>query len=257
MPNIDLIPEVLYEAMQPYHYYYDNLPLRNILDRQQLINFAVDNNSKLLREAIGTQGTLANRLAQSIEDDGSLKTVAVDAALHSIAEHTDTDAFVRMTKNERDKLGLVSAGATALQMLFETTAGDVSFSDEQVIFADSNTIVWEAEAPNVVRARTAFPTTAVHRHVYEATPVRAGTGTDYHNWKVTSINTVFVEGSLRVYINGARIFSDVDVSVPDATYTTWTAIHFTPNHTNGTFELSRDITSSDKIKIDFDLDLNS
>jgi hypothetical protein len=192
MPSIDLIPEVLYEAMQPYHYYYDNLPLRNILDRQQLINFAVDKNSKVLREAIGTQGTLANRLAQSIKDDGSLKVEAVNATLHSIEQHSDTANFVRMTKTERDKLDLVSENATALQMVFPVPSSEAVFDDDTVHFKDSSTIVWEVQAPDTIIARTSFPTTSIHRHVYEATPVR--TGSDYQRQLAEAMNRFYPIG---------------------------------------------------------------
>ena len=43
MPRIELIPEVLYQPQDPYHWEVDNLPLKNILRRQNLINLSVDN----------------------------------------------------------------------------------------------------------------------------------------------------------------------------------------------------------------------
>ena len=68
MPRIELIPEVLYDGLHPYNYNYDNLPLRNILDRQTIMNLAIDLNSDILRDSVGSAGTLANRLSQTIND---------------------------------------------------------------------------------------------------------------------------------------------------------------------------------------------
>ena len=78
MPRIELIPEVKYNPLDPIHHYYDNLPLENILRRINLINLALDDVILQMRDAIGTQGSLANRLNQSIESDGSLKKQAIN-----------------------------------------------------------------------------------------------------------------------------------------------------------------------------------
>jgi hypothetical protein len=251
MPNINLIPAVLFEAMQPYHFQYDNLPLQAILDRLGVVNSAVDNDSQQIRESVGTQGTLANRLTQSINDDGSLKTDAVDATLHSIEEHTDGATYVRMTDIERDKLVLISENATALAMQFDTGSTIVLFEDEVVEFLDSATVTWTVTAPNKVKANMAWPEDAAHLHFYGMTPVAVG---GYQNYKTTSISTPFMEDTLRVFINGIAIFSDDDIYVPDSTHTTWTLTSFTPNYTAGTFALSRAIDASDIIRIDFDTD---
>jgi hypothetical protein len=256
MPNINLLPEVLYQAMQPYHVDYDNLPLRTILAREEIINDAVDVNSQMMREAIGTAGTLSNRLRIALYDDGSLKASAINTALHNIAYHTDgsdgvTD-YVRMLQDERNKLTLIADEATALSLKFITPSATVSFIDEIVEFEPSDTITWEADAPaggpNTVKAHMAFPTTAVHQHYYGLTPVT----TNYINYRTTSLSTPFIADSLRVYINGVRIFSDDTVYVPDALVTTWILTSFTPSPTLGTFVLSRALVASDVIRIDFD-----
>ena len=72
MPRIELIPEVLYQPQDPYHWEVDYVPLKNMLRRQNLINLSVDNILEQIRDAIGTQGSLSNRLNQSIEEDGTL-----------------------------------------------------------------------------------------------------------------------------------------------------------------------------------------
>jgi hypothetical protein len=256
MPDINLIPEVLHNAMDPYHYEYDNIPLRNILDRQELINNAVDINSAIVRDAAGTAGTLANRLAQSLDDDGSLLEASVNEVYHNIAYHTDGSissiSFVRMLEDERDKLALISDEATALQIRVQTPSTEVTFDDETIELEPSSTITWEITAPNTLKAHTALPTTAAHQHYYGLTPVMVS---GYTSYKTTSTSTAFIDGSLRIFINGVRIYSDDTVYVPDSTNTTWTLTSFTPTPTAGTFVLNRAITASDVIRIDFDISL--
>jgi len=262
MPRIDLITPVFYQDLWPYHSRYDNLPLEYIVARQELINYAVDNNEEILEESQGTAGSLSNRLNQSIEEDGDLKTDAIDDALHSIGAHTDGEYdgvdYVRMLDSERDKLDLISDQATALRIQFEAISAisATEFSDETVTFRDSDTITWEITNPNIVTANMVFPDSAAHEHHYDLTPVHADQDEpDYTNYKVTSSATAFIEGSLRVYINGIRISEDETVYVYNADSGpagTWTLTQFTGDADNGTFELNRAIDEADTIKIDFD-----
>jgi hypothetical protein len=68
MPRIELIPEVLYNALNPYHVYYDNLPIKNIIARQDMMNSSIDKNTKQILDAVGSAGTLDNRLSASLEE---------------------------------------------------------------------------------------------------------------------------------------------------------------------------------------------
>ncbi len=252
MPNLNLIPETLYQAMMPYHVDYDNLPLYTLYTREEIINDAVDINSALMREAIGTSGTLGNRLRVAINDDGTLKDTAIDTALHNIAYHTDgsdgVNDYVRMLLDERSKLALVADGATSLSLNIHTPSATIDFIDNIVEVESSDTITWEVEAPSTLKAHMAFPTTAVHRHYYGLEPVT----TDYLNYKTTSLSTVFTADTLRVYVNGVRVYSDIGVPVPNALVTIWTVTSFTPDPVNGTFVFNRTLTVSDIVRIDFD-----
>jgi hypothetical protein len=130
MPDLNALPVPQYNSAQPYHWEYDNLPLKTLANRDELINGVVDTHSEILRNCAGTVGTLANRLNQSVEEDGNLKTTAVDDTSHNIAKHEDGSKtvsgselsdynnlgyigvvnpvpFVRMLEAERDKLSLV------------------------------------------------------------------------------------------------------------------------------------------------------
>jgi hypothetical protein len=266
MPRIDLITPVTYDSLWPYHSRYDNLPLEYILARQSLINSAVDNSDEILENAKGSAGTLANRLNQSLEEDGDLKDTAIDEALHKIGAHTDGEydgiEYVRMKSDERDKLALIADEATSLTIQFETisTISTIAeFSNDTLVFQDSDTITWAIENPNLVTANMVFPDSAAHEHYYDLTPVHADQDEpDYTNYEVTNSSVAFIEGSLRVYVNGIRISEDEEVYVynaDDGPAGTWTLTSFTGDAENGTFELNRALDEADIIKIDFDRSL--
>lgn len=255
MPRIELIDPVLYQSNDPYHWEIDNLPLKNILRRQNLINLALDNVIDLMRDAIGTSGSVANRLNQSIEADGSLKTVAVDDALHSIEEHADTDDYVRMTKDQSDKLDLIADEATSFKIkIFTDDTEYVEFENDQLIIKPSASVETEIVAPNILKFNLGFPIEAAHQHHYGLAPVHVElSDPDYMNYKVDSSSSEYVEGSLRVTINGVRIFEDVDVYVPGVLVDDpWTLMSFTSDYENGLFELSTAISEDDIIRIDYD-----
>lgn len=258
MPRIELIPEVLYGPNDPIHWEVDNLPLKAILRRQNLINLGLDNVLTQMRDAIGTQGSVANRLNQSINADGSLKASAIDDAMHSIEDHSDTDNYVRMTKAQSDKVDGLASGATDVSL--EVYTDDTTFIELNsgvVIFKPSDTVVPSVEAPNVVKFNMTFPASAAHRHYYGLPPVSVDEiAPDYINYKVNSVASEYVEGSLRVYINGVRIFTDAEVYVPGALVDDpWTLLSFTEDAENGLFELSSAITENDVIRVDFDIAL--
>lgn len=262
MPNINSIPEVLYEPNQPYHYHYDNLPLRNILTRIGLVNIQVDTNSDIVRGAAGTAGTIDARLNVSLESDGSLKASAVDSSGHGIGNHADglgPDGveYVRMTADERAKLGLVQSEANRLVVEVEdsypTVGSTVTISMGTVSLKGSSTIFFDFEAPNVIRAHSAFPPDTAHRHHYGLQPAHVNPSEpDYKSFKTTAVDTPYNEGSLRVYVNGVRLYSD-PVPVPNQAGDAFSPAYIaSENSYTGSFELSRSIESGDLIRVDFD-----
>ena len=88
-----------------------------------------------------------------------------------------------------------------------------------------------------------------HRHYYDLEPIT----TDYRNYQVTSVNTHYIEGSLRVYLNGIKLNSDYDVLYWDSLAESWSPNRFTPSNNSGTFILNSAINDSDVIRIDFDI----
>lgn len=262
MPNINSIPEVLYEPNQPYHYHYDNLPLRNILTRIGLVNIQVDTNTDIIRGAAGTAGTIDARMNVSLEPNGSIKLSAVDAVRHGIGHHTDGDgpdgiAYVRMTADERAKLALVQSEANRLVLEVEdyspTVGSSVTIADGTVKLKGSPTVFFDFEAPNVVRVHSAFPPDTAHRHHYGLQPANQNASSpDYKNFKTTALSTRYEEGSLRVYVNGVRLYS-TSVPVPNPSGSSFTATYVaTQSHTEGSFSLNRSLSASDVIRIDFD-----
>jgi hypothetical protein len=262
MPNINSIPEVLYEPNQPYHYYYDNLPLRNILTRIGLVNIQVDTNTDIIRGAAGTAGTVDARLNVSLESNGSIKVEAVDSLNHGIGYHTDGDgpdgvAYVKMTAEERAKLALVQSEANKIVIEVEDsspTVGDyVTISEGSVRLRGSSTVFFDFEAPDVIRVHSAFPPDTAHRHHYGLQPANQNASSpDYKNFKTTSVSTAYDDGSLRVYVNGVRLYSSA-VPVPDQTGSTFVATYVaSESHTDGSFALNRSLSASDVVRIDFD-----
>ncbi len=245
MPNLPDVP--LYNPLDPYHHTYDNRPIEAIKVALELLNDSTENNREAMVEAIGSQGTLSNRLNQSIEEDGSLKSDAIDEALHRIEDHTDTDDYVRMTTAERDKLALVDDEATNLSVTFSLGDDtDVTFENGEIIFEDTTSVTWSVVAPNKVRANLGFPLAAAHRHYYDVTP----TTSDNVTYEVP---TAFVEGSLRVYINGVRISQYDEIYVPSALTDNQFLIKFTPDFEEGTFALSATLDEDEIIKVDYDI----
>lgn len=261
MPNINSIPEVLYEPNQPYHYIYDNLPLRNILTRIGLVNIQVDTTADALRGAAGSAGTIGDRLDASTEQDGSLKTAAIDASLHGIGYHADGQGpdgvdYVRMTAEERAKLSLVQDAANSLSVEIDDQSallGDtVVVSDGVLRLRNSSSVFFEFEAPNVVRAHSAFPPDVAHRHHYSLEPAPQNSPTDRTNFKTTSYATAYMEGTLRVYVNGTRLFGSA-VPVPDSSAASFAQTYVvSESPSEGKFSLNRALSESDVIRIDFD-----
>lgn len=229
MPAIELVPVDLYQPSQPYNHQIDNIPIQGLIDRILLVNSAVDIDTNILSDAQGTQGTLANRLAQSINDDGTLKTSAIDAASHNIAEHTDgyvvvndtPISYVRMLLDERAKLDGISSGATNLEILVTLNnhvpsglpsqisvinISEIEFIGGVMELKPSDSIYWSVNSDGSIAANTNFPATVRHQHNYDLIPIPQNLASpDYKNYLVTSVGTPYRAGSLRVFINGIRL----------------------------------------------------
>lgn len=260
MPQIDLIPESLYQSFHPYHHLFDNMPLRNILARIGMVNDVVDIDHSVLTNCTGTAGSLDARLDASLNPDGSLQTTAVDLALHSIGEHTDTsdqseflesgDEFVRMTERERAKLDLIQDEANLLNIRFETASPSntpVDFTNGTLILADSVSTAWRWEAGKMY-LDLAFPVESAHTHFYDITPNNpSGDLQTYY------VPLDYIEGSLRVYVNGTRLSEDGEIYHPGYIPTAeWTLNKFTVDESDTTmFTLDNELNENDVIKIDF------
>lgn len=229
MPQIELVPVPLYQPSQPYNSQIDNIPIQALIDRILLVNSQVDIDANILSDAQGTQGSLANRLAQSINEDGTLKTSAIDEAQHNIAEHTDGSiivndvvvSYVRMLQEERSKLENIASGATNIDILVNLNnsvpsglpsqisivgISEIEYTSGTIELKPSDSIYWTVESDGSLKANTNFPSTVRHLHNYDIVPAHKNvTSPDYKNYKVTSVGTAYRSGSLRVYINGIRL----------------------------------------------------
>ncbi len=300
MPDLTKISVPKHQANQPYHWKYDNLPLEALERRDEVINNAVDEQSQILNDAAGTQNNLAVRLDQSIDEDGNLKSEAVDESLHNIAKHIDGVAtvdseeldyynstlgyaevanpvpFVRMLESERDKLSLMPSDATSLALEFCsdiscTPSNIVLFNEGTLQFQSSSFITWEINnpAPGEEGVRSVKPVLNTslqfaHRHYYDIGPALIDETTNEYDASGTSVP--YIEGSLRVYINGTKLSSEYEVFYPkNPADSSWTSSEsmikggsnkFTPDHESGTFTLLNSITEDDIIRVDFDIALS-
>ena len=298
MPEINKIPEssCLYNGNQPYHVHYDNLPLKNILKRIELVNYQVDINSDILRGA-----NLSSRLV-SLHDNGKIKTSAVNSSLHNIGHHTDGSYqgidYVRMKKDERDKLELVDSEANKLYIEIEDKIDTSStpvvseipeyYTIETGVlkFKSSDTIYFDFQAPTseeigqnvagTIKAYSVFPLNSAHRHYYGLVPEHQDSvSPDYQNYITTSYPALasFSEESLRVYVNGVRLGNNTTNSgviisvVPSSIVSSgganvssnWKQIYVeSQNSTSGTFSLNIPLEAGWRnITIDYDQTLIS
>jgi len=261
MPDISIIAVPSYQPLQPYYYQVDNLPIEALIQRDEIINSAVDANTAILESAIGTAGTLAARLDQSLEPNGNLKTIKIDEALHNIGAHTDGSYdgydYVRMLLSEREKLALIADEATNFSLQVDQISQVVLFNDGPVVLKNSSTINFNVSEPNIISAEVSVGLQNAHRHFYGVEPQSANLSPDYMNY-ITGLNVPYEIGSLRVYINGVRIYSDgslVYVPTPLAT-SSYQPNGYTENDSRTGFTLDNIITSNDIIRIDFDLPLD-
>lgn len=241
MPEITSIPVDQFTSLDPYHYTVDNRPIQGLIERIFIVNAQVDVHDQILTNAIGSAGTLSNRLNQSINDDGTLKATSIDDALHAIAEHLDGGGYVRMTDAERSKLSGIDAQATNLGVQIETISTTVLWPDVGGAVLDvkpSPTITWRFDAGYVYADTTLGITNQIVHH-YDVTPVSLGGA----NYKTTSINTAYKSGTLRIYINGLRI-TQGPTTIGGYYYTEGTPA-------SGTFSLNTSLTGGHVLRIDF------
>ena len=69
MPDLLSSEVPLYSSEYPYHFVYDNIPLEALKRRDEILSSSLDRNTLVLIDAQGTQGSLSNRLNQSIDED--------------------------------------------------------------------------------------------------------------------------------------------------------------------------------------------
>ena len=267
MPQLLNVP--LYQPMQPYYYDVDNMPILALMQNDTIINAQTDYNSKLLNDAIGSAGSLAARLNTSMDDMGNLTQAAVDATYHHLADHSDVngaplsaptnDYFVMMLDSERSRLANMSDYSTAFSLT--VTPGTVSSPGIAVNFNNllnlipSSSINWlitQSGGQNYIAAESTFGG-AYHQHIYGETP----TTVNYTNYTVLSGS--YSSGTLRVYINGVRVnLGSPGAYVPShASSPTWGINYFSETNSSlGTFQLYVSITSSDVIRVDYDMPIS-
>jgi hypothetical protein len=281
MPDISSLGIPRYKGSDPYYYAFDNKPLDVIEQILNLINSQVDINTQSILDAGGSY-TLSQRLNISIYDNGSLKPSSIDTAFHNIGHHSDGSytvssseltayqsnypsitnpvPFVRMLKAERDKLSSISSDANSLNVsiLDNNTSTTVVFNDGNLPIKPSSTIIWKVAGtyPNQeVTAEVTSSLSSAHEHYDNTLPTSASLTPDFMTYLVNG--PAFIAGSLKVYINGVRLFPyPYSVYVPSSDPSLpWLLNSFTENGNTG-FVLTNKITQDDIIVVDFTVALS-
>jgi len=254
MPILNTVP--LFTPLDPYNYVVDNIPIQALIDRTNVINSVSDSASAEITAARGNTASLNARLSASLGLDGSLLTSSVNTSLHNIGYHEDGMGpdyvdYVRMQLSEREKLAMISDGATSLAIQVQTTASNlIVFDNGPVIFEPSPSCEWLVSAPNKISANLHYPLESAHRHYYDVTPVSVTLTPDYKTY-LTGISQPFMFGSLRVYVNGVRLTASADILIPVSNQLN----SYTANSDGLGFVLMNAISSTDVIRIDFDISL--
>lgn len=271
----------LYKPSDPYHYDFDNKPIKTLVERDNLILGVVNVLKSIIERAGGDLGSLPMRLEQSIDPEGNIKPQAVDEVGHNIASHvdgriqisqqevdyytslgyavTDNPKFVRYLEEERAKLSLISDEANHLFVsVSEEDSSKKVIDNGEINFQSSDTIGVLIDDNNVIKFNSKFPISVAHQHYYQVEPYTE----DNINYSISGI-PLFREGSLRVYINGFRIeecSQDCEnksfgyyPSFTSSTEVQWKNIHYTENFSSASFSLSIAINENDKILVDYDV----
>lgn len=275
MPDLGALPVPRYQSDQPYHYEYDNVPLKTLEDRDNLINSAVDRHETIFENCAGTQGTLANRLNQFVDANGDLLNYAVDQAQHNISEHidgiktvtggelsayqalgypslTNPVSFVRMLEVERLKIAGSADNATNLVIDVDVIPASVIPTLIPSITPSFTTITFGDLGGSMPTLRLTDSDTVVW--TYESpNKIRpelklstAFAHRHFYNltpilltgttYKVTTVSTPYIADSLRIFVNGLRL----------------TLADYTEAPTLGRFTLTSPLLIGDIIRIDFD-----
>jgi len=278
MPDLSSFSIPKYQASDPYYYAYDNKPIDVINQMISLINSQVDVNTQSILNAGGSY-TLPQRLNISLYDNGSLKSSAVDTALHNIGYHTDGSysvssaelsayqvnyptvtnpvSFVRMLDAEREKLAGIQTAANAMNVsvVDNTSTSTITFSTGTVNFQPSSTVIWKVAGGQIVTAEVTTGLTNAHQHYDNVVPSSATLSPDYKTYTISGPS--FRAGSLKVFINGLRIFpSPNEIYAPSSDPSLpWSLNSFTENGTSG-FILANAITANDIILVDYEVTLS-
>lgn len=249
MAQIELIPLNAYEAGMPYEVSTDNLPIFSLDQKISLVNDETEQNTIILEAAQGSTGSLANRLDTSLEQNGDIKTIAIDNALHSIEEHLDGSTYVRFALSERTKLSTITSGATDVAFQIDTVSNTVLVDEGLISITGSDTIEWTITSGEI-QARTAFTPKIQKSNV---TP----TTSNYEDYTLPSADP-YISGSLRIYVNGMRIPESPDSTYVPTDFPTieWVALNYTEVSSSlGTFSLNTAVTSAEVILVDYDQNL--
>ena len=161
-----------------------------------------------------------------------------------------------MELSERSKLSFIAPNATSLSVNVSTISGTIAFANAPLNIGPSDSITWGYNGATLT-ANTNFPASVRHSHYYGY----MGITTDGKNYKVSTLNTPYQSGSLRVTINGIRLNENVPTYVPfgQPGPTNWVGLYYIEGNatsgivTGGNFQLSAAVALGTTLICDWDV----
>ena len=259
MPQINKIDVPRHRPQDPYHHTYDNIPADALSRRINLVNNSVDANTSSIVSASGTTGSLNNRISKSLHNNGELKKEAVENTAHSVGSHADDvwddpadyqiwqasrkAPFVRMTKDESEKLAKIQNEANRLIVLLDTSKDQTqTINSGSLHLGKSGDIEWIVESDGKVNA--ILRQDVIRRITHHVPSLNASKDA----FSVDGIVPVDLFAHVKVFVNGTQLFPESPIPIPTTEQTSGVRL-LTYDRNNGYFTLSNALLSTDVVWI--------
>jgi len=207
MANLNEIPLRKYGGMDTiWNYERANEPLEDLFRMIRLVNGDLDAYAQDFENAKGSAETLADRLAVSIEDDGTLKPGAVvsfpiaNVIEENSGPYNGADK-IHFTRSEKTKLSSMGSRANRFTIRVDQSdpiEGEVTFRVGRMLKVSA---IRDSDGETVLRLDTRFSADALHEHRYAIRVLNYSNGIAF----MPDDEDTPIPGTILLYVNGQRI----------------------------------------------------
>lgn len=207
MANITEIPIRKYGSEDTnFNFHRANEPIEDLYRIIRMVNGDLEALGKDFKNAIGSKQTLAERLAVSLEDDGSLKSGAITSfPITNVAEQNtapyNAGDKIHFTKGEKNKLALMGDRSNRFSIKIDESdplQGEVTLRVGNMLKVSA---IRDSDGESILRLDTRFAADALHEHRYAIRVLNYSNGIAF----IPDDEDAPIPGSLILYINGQRI----------------------------------------------------